>query len=141
MQQESLFPDSDDAQLAAAMQQLQPLSSRPTLQAHPQNPLRSLLFHPPPPPVSAAALEGVKLPTFEVHRPTLWFNQTESIFRRAITAQLDCYDIVLAHIPSVALDTVADIINSTNLHTADCYNRLKDRLLAMYGKHLQKWRT
>jgi hypothetical protein len=31
MQQESLFPDLDDAQLAAAMQQLQPLSSRPTL--------------------------------------------------------------------------------------------------------------
>jgi hypothetical protein len=76
-------------------------------------------------------LEGVKLPTFDVNRPTLWFNQTESIFRRrAITAQIDCYDTVLAHLPSMALNAGADIINSTNLHAADCYNRL----LATYGK-------
>jgi hypothetical protein len=135
MQQESLFPDSDDAQLAAAMQQLQPPTPRPTLHAHRQTPLRSPLFNPPPPPTSAAALENVKLPTFDVNRPTLWFNQTESIFRRrAITAQIDCYDIVIAHLPSVALDAVADILNSTGQHTADCYNRLKNRLLATYGK-------
>jgi hypothetical protein len=135
MQNDTQFPDSEDAQLAAAMQQLQPPTPRPTLHAHRQTPLRSPLFNPPPPPPPVAALENVKLPTFDVNRPTLWFNQTESIFRRSnVTAQIDCYDIVIAHLPSVALDAVADILNSTGQHTADCYNRLKNRLLATYGK-------
>jgi hypothetical protein len=81
-------------------------------------------------------LDSVKLPTFDIHRPTLWFNQTESIFRRrAVTAQLDRYDVVLAHLPSITLDAVADIINGINAqNAADCYNRLKNRLLATYGK-------
>jgi hypothetical protein len=140
MQPASLFDAADDAQLAAAMQQLQPPSSRNILHPQRRNPLQPPHFNPTQPSIAAAAptptaIDNVKLPTFDMQEPTLWFQQAESIFRRkAISAQLDRYDVTVAHLPTITLQAVGDLIATTNDTTADAYTRLKTRLLATYGK-------
>jgi hypothetical protein len=140
MQPAPLFNDADDAQLAAAMQQLQPPSSRPTLHPQRRNPLQPPIFNPSSLPTAAPtshlpAIDTVKLPTFDMQEPTLWFQQAESIFRRkGISGQLDRYDITIAHLPTITLQAIGDIIAATTDATADAYTRLKTRLLATYGK-------
>jgi hypothetical protein len=89
----------------------------------------------PPPPTAPTNTENVHLQPFDVRRPSLWFRQAESIFRRKnIYSQIDRYDILLAHIPTDALDAVAPVINTIEDHTTDAYHRLKAKLLSAYAK-------
>ena len=86
----------------------------------------------------AAAVNAVsvKLPTFWLADPELWFHQVESVFRTRtppVTRDGTMYDHVMSHLPSEVLTAVRHLIQLPHT-TPNRYQLLKDTLNAAYGK-------
>ena len=85
------------------------------------------------PGVNSAA---VKLPTFWMHDPNLWFLQTEAVFASrvpAVTRDPTKFNHVVTALPSEALNAVKNVIRLPPT-TPDSYEQLKATLTTTYGK-------
>jgi hypothetical protein len=81
---------------------------------------------------------AVKLPTFWVAEPELWFSQAEAAFRRSgVTVSSTKYDHVLMKLPENILVAVRDIVRGVNDDSVDPYGQIRTRLLASFGR--TKW--
>ena len=79
---------------------------------------------------------SVKLPTFWIADPVLWFHQVESVFRTRtpqITRDSTKFDHVMSHLPSEVLTAVRHLIQLPPT-TPGLYELLKETLQAAYGK-------
>ena len=86
-----------------------------------------------PPSVDAVQ---VKLPTFWMADPTLWFHQCEAVFRTRtpkITLDSTKFDHVMSHLPDEVLSSIRHIIRLPHT-TPGRYNLLKTTLEVAYGK-------
>ena len=73
---------------------------------------------------------GVKLPTFWVHDPDLWFLQTEAVFNSrhpVVTRDATKFNHVVMALPAEALNTCKNIIRLPAT-TTDRYEQLKTSL-------------
>ena len=87
---------------------------------------------------AVAAVLTVKLPTFWVAEPELWFAQAEAAFRRSgVTVSSTKYDHVLMKLPENILVAVRDIVRGVNDESVDPYGLIRTRLLASFGR--TKW--
>ena len=78
----------------------------------------------------------MKLPTFWIHDPDLWFLQTEAVFATRtpkVTRDQTKFDHVVAALPTEALNAVKNIIRMPPTAT-DKYVQLKAALNLIYGK-------
>ena len=94
--------------------------------------LRAVPKDDPAPAIQAVA---VKLPTFWLSRPEVWFAQVEAQFatrQPPIVADLTKYNHVVAALDNVAAGEVSAIILSPPV--ADKYTALKDALINAFGK-------
>jgi hypothetical protein len=90
-------------------------------------------FPPAPAAPALVAPVAVKLPSFWVEDPNLWFAQAESIFRRSrVTAPLTMYDHVMAVLPQNLLPAIRDLL-PTILEDNNPYEVLKLRLVQSFG--------
>ena len=79
---------------------------------------------------------AVKLPTFWMHDPDLWFLQTEAVFASrvpAVTRDATKFNHVVTALPSEALNAIKNVIRLP-VATADRYQQLKATLMTIYGK-------
>ena len=79
---------------------------------------------------------SVKLPTFWVHDPELWFIQTESVFNTRIpkvTRDATKFDHVVTALPPEALNSLVNVIRLPAT-VPDRYVQLKAALQLTYGK-------
>jgi hypothetical protein len=84
------------------------------------------------------AVVGVKLSTFWVAEPELWFAQAKAAFCRAgVTVSTTKYDHVLMKLPENILVSVRDIVRAVTDESVDPYGQIRTRLLASFGH--TKW--
>ena len=79
---------------------------------------------------------AVKLPTFWMHDPDLWFLQSEAVFASRVPAvrrDATKFNHVVTALPSEALNAVKNVIRLSPA-TADRYQQLKSTLITTYGK-------
>ena len=79
---------------------------------------------------------SLKLPTFWITRPELWFIQVESAFRNrqpAITADLVKFDCVIAALPNNVLEKVEHVLTGT-AQVGGRYAALQNALVESFGR-------
>ena len=79
---------------------------------------------------------SVKLPTFWINDPELWFLQVESVFATRtppVTRDITKFDHVVTALPTEALNAVFNVIRMPRA-TPDRYEQLKRALRLTYGK-------
>ena len=74
---------------------------------------------------------GVKLPEFWAHAPSLWFSRAEAVFAlRHVDSERIKYCHVISALPHDVLRQVADLLNVQDLEQP--YTTLKGRLMASH---------
>ena len=82
---------------------------------------------------------GVRLPTFWVSKPRLWFAQVDAVFEASnIVRDRTKYIHVLAKLPEQVLESISDIIQEfSDDPPADSFQQLRTRLTGTFG--LTQW--